>query len=189
MQIENEVIPLTEEQAVRRLASRDPAALSFLIQRYNRYVASIVCAVLGPGCSAQDAEELTADVFYSVFCRAGDIAPGKFRAYLGAAARNKAKDFLRSRKPPEADFDTITLPDEADAPETELLRQERCERVQKALSSLSPADREIFLRYYYYLQSTPEIAKAMCLSPGAVRTRLCRGRAALKDLLSKEDLP
>ena len=180
---------MTDEQALARVRAQDTGALCVLIERYNRYVASIIRAVLGPGAREQDAEELTADVFYRVFCHAGDIAPGKLRPYLGAAARNRAKDFLRAQKPLEADVDTIAFSDTQDGPETELLRQERRERVRNALASLSPADREIFLRYYYYLQPAPEIAKAMGLTSGAVRTRLSRGRAALKKLLSEEDLP
>lgn len=180
---------MTDEQALARIRARDTGALCVLIERYNRYVASIIRAVLGPGAREQDAEELTADVFYRVFRRAESIAPGKLRAYLGAAARNRAKDFLRTQKPVEADVDTIAFSDAQDGPETELLRQERRECVQNALTSLSPADREIFLRYYYYLQPAPEIAKAMGLTSGCVRTRLSRGRAALKKLLTKEDLP
>lgn len=52
---------------------------------------------------------------------------------------------------------------------------------------MTPVDREIFLRYYYYLQPAPEIAQAMGLTHGAVRTRLSRGRAALKKILLQED--
>ena len=88
------MLELTEEDALQRLRAQDPAALSWLIGRYNRYVASIVSAVLGARCRPQDAEELTADVFYSVFRRAEAISPGKLQAYLGAAARNCA-----SRRP------------------------------------------------------------------------------------------
>ena len=149
---------MTEEEALQRLRAQDTAVLHWLIGQYNRYVASIIRAVLGKTCREEDAEELTADVFYSVFRRAGSISPGKLQAYLGAAARNRAKDFLRKQKPLEADLDEL------------------------------PVDREIFLRYYYYLQPAPEIAEAMRLTPGAVRTRLSRGRAALKKRLSQEEL-
>lgn len=181
------MLELTEEDALQRLRAQDPAALSWLIGRYNRYVASIVCAVLGARCRVQDAEELTADVFYSVFRRAEAISPGKLQAYLGAAARNRAKDFLRKQAPIEADLDTIALPDGANAPEQELLCRERQARVRAAIEAMSPVDREIFLRYYYYLQPAPEIAQAMGLTHGAVRTRLSRGRAALKKTLIQED--
>ena len=179
---------LSEEEALTRLRAQDPGALHWLIGRYNRYVASIIRAVLGKTCREEDAEELTADVFYSVFRRAGSVSPGKLQAYLGAAARNRAKDFLRKQKPLEADLDELTLPDEEGAaPEAELLRRERQRRVKEAILAMEPIDREIFLRYYYYLQPTPEIAESMHLTPGAVRTRLSRGRAVLKKQLSQEE--
>ena len=80
---------------------------------------------------------------YSVFRRAGSISPGKLQAYLGAAARNRAKDFLRKQKPLEADLDELTLPDEeGTAPEAELLRRERQMRVKEAIFSMEPVDRE-----------------------------------------------
>ena len=65
--------------------------------------------------------------------------------------------------------------------------RERQARVRAAIEAMSPVDREIFLRYYYYLQPAPEIAQAMGLTHGAVRTRLSRGRAALKKILLQED--
>jgi RNA polymerase sigma-70 factor (ECF subfamily) len=51
---------------------------------------------------------------------------------------------------------------------------------------MRPKDREIFLRYYYYLETTDEIAQKMHLSGSAVRSRLTRGRKTLKTILSKE---
>ena len=132
---------MTEEEALQRLRAQDTAVLHWLIGQYNRYVASIIRAVLGKTCREEDAEELTADVFYSVFRRAGSISPGKLQAYLGAAARNRAKDFLRKQKPLEADLDELTLPDgEGTAPEAELLRRERQMRVKEAIFSMEPVD-------------------------------------------------
>lgn len=114
--------------------------------------------------------------------------PESCRHILARRPRNRAKDFLRKQKPLEADLDELTLPDgEGTAPEAELLRRERQMRVKEAIFSMEPVDREIFLRYYYYLQPAPEIAEAMRLTPGAVRTRLSRGRAALKKRLSQEE--
>lgn len=180
---------MTDEQAVRLLQKQDPQALHWMITRYHCYVSSVICMVLGSRCRPQDAEELAADVFYSVFSHAAGISSGKLRAYLGASARNRAKDFLRRQQPLQADLDELTLPDPADGPENDLLRRERQQRVRQALAQLSPDDREIFLRYYYYLQPAPQIAQAMGLTHGAVRTRLSRGRAVLKTYLSQEDFP
>ena len=53
---------------------------------------------------------------------------------------------------------------------------------------MRPKDREIFLRYYYYLQTTDQIAETMGIPPSTVRSRLSRGRKTLKETLSKEVL-
>ena len=52
---------MTEEEALQRLRAQDTAVLHWLIGQYNRYVASIIRAVLGKTCREEDAEELTAD--------------------------------------------------------------------------------------------------------------------------------
>lgn len=132
---------MTEEEALQRLRAQDTAVLHWLIGQYNRYVASIIRAVLGKTCREEDAEELTADVFYSVFRRAGSISPESCRHILARRPRNRAKDFLRKQKPLEADLDELTLPDgEGTAPEAELLRRERQMRVKEAIFSMEPVD-------------------------------------------------
>jgi RNA polymerase sigma-70 factor (ECF subfamily) len=44
-------------------------------------------------------------------------------------------------------------------------------------------DRDIFVRYYYYCQTTADIAREMALSPAVVRQRLHRGRDKLRQTL------
>ena len=48
---------MTEEEALQRLRAQDTAVLHWLIGQYNRYVASIIRAVLGKTCREEDAEE------------------------------------------------------------------------------------------------------------------------------------
>ena len=52
---------LSEEEALSRLRAQDPTALHWLIGQYNRYVASIIRAVLGKTCP--DASLLVLDAF------------------------------------------------------------------------------------------------------------------------------
>ena len=177
---------MTEEQALERLRRQELPALDWLIERYNAYVASVVSAVLGPNARPEDVEELTADVFFAVWQHAPSVRPDRLRAYLGASARNRARDLLRRTRPPECELDSIELPDIAPGPEGECLRQERRQLVRRALEALPETDREIFLRSYYYLQTSQQIAEAMQLTAGAVRTRLSRGRAVLKQFLLQE---
>ena len=51
---------------------------------------------------------------------------------------------------------------------------------------MSPLDREIFLRHYYYAQTVKEVALQMGMKESTVKTRLKRGRVKLKETLMRE---
>ena len=53
------------------------------------------------------------------------------------------------------------------------------------VDAMGPPDREIFLRKYYLMQSSREIAASLGMSVGSVNTRLCRGRERLRKELQK----
>ena len=61
-------------------------------------------------------------------------------------------------------------------------------RGNAALAALTPEDREIFLRRYYYNQTAGQIAEALHMNPSTVRSRLLRGRQALRTELQKGDV-
>ena len=54
------------------------------------------------------------------------------------------------------------------------------------VGGLSSPDREIFLRKYYLLESTRQIAGALGMSEGSVNTRLTRGRQRLRRQLEEK---
>lgn len=53
------------------------------------------------------------------------------------------------------------------------------------LARLSEEDRELFLRRYYYNQTAEQIAQEKHMNANTVRSRLARGRQALKAELQK----
>ncbi len=63
---------------------------------------------------------------------------------------------------------------------------------EKLLEGLRNQDPEaleaLILQYYYYLQTSAQIGKALGMSAGAVRARLMRGRETLKRTLWKEEI-
>lgn len=179
---------LTEEKLLRGLRSRQPAALEAMIAQYNRYVATILTAVLGANAQKEDVEELSSDVFVAVWNHADALKPGKVRAYIGATARNTAKSFLRKQKRLPMDEDELMEVADCQTPEHTLLKKERRKLVREAVLCMEQPDREIFLRYYYYLQPSAEIAQAMGMGASAVRARLMRGRNVLRNKLCKEDI-
>ena len=110
---------------------------------------------LGSFAAGEDIEELASDVFVALWQAGRTLQTEHLRGWLGRVARNQAVSFLRKQ----------------------LLR--------RALAGLSEEDRELFLRRYYYNQTAEQIAQEKHMNANTVRSRLARGRQALKAELQK----
>lgn len=177
---------MTENDALALLRQKDSAGLSWFIHQYTPYVSAIVWNIVHPPLTAQDAEEIVADVFLTLWQYSEYPQPGKVKAYLGSITRSRAIDRLRSHKIElSLEYDALELP--ADGPEAVILSQETQTALRSAMEELAPEDREIFLRHYYYCQTSAAIAGDMGLRPELVRQRLKRGRDFLRQHLTKGD--
>lgn len=177
---------MTEEKLLRRLKAQDPEALEELMDTYGKLVYINISNILGRIATAGDIEELVSDTFLAVWNYADNIGSGKLKAYLCTTARNKAKSFLRSRKRLPMDGDEVEITASAGSPEEALMQAELKRQVKSAINKMRPKDREIFLRYYYYFQTSEEIAAEMNIPASTVRSRLVRGKKILQKYLSKE---
>ena len=176
---------MTEAKALRELQKGSQQALEWMIDTYNPYVSTIVYNIIGGRMTQADVEETVSDVFFALWNNAKSIKPNMTKAYLGAVARNRAKNKLREQGM-TMELDEAVLTVEADGPERELDRKTRRELVQRAVLSMEQPDREIFLRHYYYGQAVSVIAGALKMTPSAVKSRLARGREKLKASLMQE---
>ncbi len=177
-----------EKEILKRLQSGDPKALEALMDTYIPYVSAIVWNILREHMTKEDAEEVVSDVFVSAWHQAGEIYPEKVKAWLGAVARNKAKNTLRKikRELPLED-DVLEIPGE-DTLDSRMEQQEERKLVHNAVFQLPNPDREVFLRHYYYAQSVAEISRCMNLNQSTIKTKLRRGRLCLKELLLRWDV-
>ena len=174
---------MDEAKLLLRLRSKEPAALEEAIGKYGGYVASILRNRGSGQLSRQDVEELSSDVFLTLWQRAGEIRSGRLKPWLGQVARNRAVDFLRrSQAVLPLDEQGIVVEDSL---WERLSAQERARAVRDAMDRLDPRDREIFYRYYDLCQTSREIARAMGMPDASVRTRLARGRKTLKHYLQQ----
>ena len=180
---------MREETIINKLRSGDPAGLEALMGRYLPYVSAVVWNILRQSMPREDGEEVVSDVFLAAWDQPGDLRPGSVKAWLGAVARNKAKNRLRQAGrdlPLEEDALEIPGPDD---PPGEYERAVERQLVRQAVDSLPGPDREVFLRHYYYAQTVAEIADRMDLNLSTVKTKLRRGRMRLKEILTKEGFP
>ena len=181
-----EVSDLTEEQALRQMKQGSQDALAWFIHQYGAYVSTIIYNIIGQRMSNADVEEASSDVFLALWNNAGKLHPKAVRSWLATVARNTARSRLR-RAQDTLPLDEMALITDDRAPEAALERQDTTACVRMALLSLSPVDREVFLRFYFYCQKTAAIAADMALNESTVRTKLNRGRAKLRDFLLRED--
>lgn len=170
-------------QALRR---NDLQALEEVMDLYTSYVATVIAHQLKDAGSREDAEELSANCFLSLWQHRKKLRSHHLRGWLGAAARNEARMFLRKKR-------LLTVPQEdvflisQDNAQRFLDEKERLRCLRAALNRLEPLDRELILRRYYYNQSVPAIAAETGLHPEAAKSRLRRSRERLKRILTEGD--
>ena len=176
---------MKEERILWKMRRQDPSGLETLMDAYIPYVSTVVWNILRESMTKEDAEEVVSDVFLAAWAQAGELRFGAVKAWLGAVARNKAKNKLRQAgKTLPLEEDVLEIPDEF-TPITLAEQAEERELVRRAVEDLGEPDREIFLRHYYYGQTISEIGDCMHLNESTVKTRLRRGRMRLKEMLTR----
>lgn len=179
---------MKEEVILRKMRQGDPEALEALMDRYIPYVSAVVWNILREAMPKEDVEEVVSDVFLAAWEQAADLKPGFVKQWLGAVARNKAKNRLRlmGRDLP-LEEDVLEIPDES-TPVTKTERAEERRQVRRAVNELGEPDREIFLRHYFFAQTVAEIGMCMHLNESTIKTKLRRGRMRLKEKLTRWDV-
>ena len=179
---------MNETKLIRALRRGQRGALDKAVAQYSGYAAAIARSVLGPAATREDLEEIVSDVFVALWRSADRLDETRpLKGYLAAIARNAAIDRLRRLHPTEPlPADDLLHADEADGPEAQALRREQAETLRRLLLEMAADDREIFVRFYYYRQTVREIAQIMERNESTVKARLARGRARLRDKLTKE---
>lgn len=129
-------------------------------------------------------EEVVQDAFVKVYLGWSRLADrAKAPAYLRSAVLNGARSRMRRRQVRSRHLEAT--PPLAPAAEAGALAAGEHDRVVAALRTLSARQREaVVLRYYLDLSET-EMATAMGISPGSVKTHLHRALAALHDTLEE----
>ena len=175
---------MDEARLIRKLRSRDRGALEHAIRQYTPYVSAVVHRTLGDALPREDMEEAVSDAFLALWAHAGDYdgEKGPFLPWLGAIARNKALNKLRAREPALPLGDDVAAPDR---PDEEAERRDSAAELWRAVEALPPPDDALFLRYYYYGEKLKDIAKALGMNGQTAKTHLARGRAKLRELLTK----
>lgn len=175
-----------EQEMIAQLLQKDERGMEALLLHYGPLMRYIIAPILP---DPQDREECLSEVSMRVWSRVAQFDParGSWTAWLTAITRNTARNYHRSaqnRRDTQAIPESTPAPDAS--PEEAILQAERSAAVHNALGRLSPGDRALFYRKYYYLQSTAQIAAELGMTVRAVEGRLYRLKKQLRRMLGGE---
>src|SRR5580698_2685594 len=130
--------------------------------------------------SAADAEDIVQECFLELLRPACSYDPARtpIRTYLFGIVRNQSLKRLRQvdRNGSHAGHGS--------SPESEILRVEMEDAVSRAVRALPETQREVLILAHYEQMPLAEIARVMDLELAAVKSRLQRARAGLKETLA-----
>jgi RNA polymerase sigma-70 factor (ECF subfamily) len=134
--------------------------------------------------SVADAEDIVQECFLELLRPACSYDPARtpIRTYLFGAVRNQS--LKRRRKNEMATRETPDARQEP-SPESEILRSEMEDVVARAVMELPETQREVLILAHYEQMPLAEIARVMDLELAAVKSRLQRARAGLKETLAE----
>jgi RNA polymerase sigma-70 factor (ECF subfamily) len=171
-----------DDLTVRRAQAGDHGAWRVLVDRFGDPVHALIWRLLA-GRAQHRAQDLTQETFVRVLRalpRFDPRGPAKLSTWILTIATRLALNELRRPEP-------AALADEpAIAPHVEhdLERKRLGETIARGVASLPDAQRAVLVLREYHELEYGEIAEALELDLGTVKSRLARARAALRDYLT-----
>lgn len=185
----------TDEQLLSAYRSGEPSALEVLVRRHHDDLLRFLIRLVGDRASAEDVFQ---DAFLQVHLSADSFdSSRRFKPWLFTIAANKARDLLRRNarrrtldlsspvsggSAGPGGSDTTTFIDLMSVggvqPGQAVSDAERDAMVQQAVTSMPPALREVLLLAYFQRMSYSQIADALQIPLGTVKSRLHAAVAA-----------
>jgi RNA polymerase sigma factor (sigma-70 family) len=183
---------------VRRCIGGDAAAWEEIVQRHHRRIYNICYRFAG---APDDAQDLTQEVFIKMYrtLNTYDARKGAFMTWVTTITRNLLVDHFRRSKgdrltdsldSPQSEHEDAQplseqIADRAPPPDAHVQSRETREMVHQALQKLSPELREAVILRDLQDMDYREIATALKVPEGTVKSRINRGRAELARFLQR----
>lgn len=182
-----------EKDLVRRAKRGDISAFEDLISGYEKKVYNTAYRFFN---NAEDAMDVSQEIFIKVFTSLRRFREdSSFSTWLYRIAVNTCIDFLRKKKedvlPIKEEIvmdDRTELGFHTELPEEFVEKQEAKQAIMKAISTLPEEQRICIILRDVQGFSYTEISDILSCSLGTVKSRLCRGRRALKENLKDSEL-
>lgn len=171
---------------IERSIAGDTRAFGVLVERYQDYIFTIVYRMLK---DREEAEEIAQDSFLKAYEALSTFrGDSKFSTWLYRIAYRKSLDKIRMNK---RGISTLEITENSKGIGFEdlengldfMLREERCDLVQKCILELPEQEAAIITLYYFEDQSVKEISAITELTEDNVKVKLYRSRKILFSLL------
>jgi RNA polymerase sigma-70 factor (ECF subfamily) len=187
---ESQVAVLVSEAKAGRLQ-----AFNMLVEEYQSPIYNLAYRMLSIMDTAA-AEDIAQDTFVAAYRKLHQFKEGNFRAWLMKIAANFCRDYMRSAQVRRnvslealVEQPSFVVASNGTSPEDFTLRRELAEVLQATLMTLPEDQRLAVVLVDVQEFSYEESAKIMGIPVGTVKSRLSRGRLALRDrLLSQREL-
>ncbi|HEV3474359.1 MAG TPA: sigma-70 family RNA polymerase sigma factor [Actinomycetota bacterium] len=179
--------PLEDRELIERARGGDVGAYEALVRRYQDVAVRAAYVVTGPD-EAEDAAQEAFVKAYRALARFQPDAP--FRPWLLQIVTNEARNRRRASGRRVALALRAAADDPGDAapsPESAALEDEAHRRLVKTLNDMAERDRELIACRYFLELTEPEIAQALGIPRGTVKSRLSRAMARLRQRMGAED--
>ena len=179
---------MNEKELILLLQQGDEAAFETLVRLYEKKVYTLCRRMCG---NDEDAQEAAQDAFLSLWRSAKSFrGDASLSTWLYRLATNACIDLLRRNKRGgervslDDEETTLELVDAAPLPEQALERKETQRLIEEGLAALPEDYRAILLLREAEGLSYAEIAEAMHMELGTVKSRISRGRVLLRNYLT-----
>jgi RNA polymerase sigma-70 factor (ECF subfamily) len=133
-----------------------------------------------------DAADLTQETFIKAFRSLARFNPEfPFRSWVLKIASNTCLDFLRSRRPQHVSTEEVVIADPAEDPASRFASGRIRMRIEEAIKTLPENLRAAIVLRHQEGMSYEEIANALEVPIGTVKTWIKRGREMLKSRLGQ----
>jgi RNA polymerase sigma-70 factor (ECF subfamily) len=181
--------PTEDALLVQRSREGDRDAYAELVTRYEGVAARTAYVITG---NEEDAEEVAQEAFVKAFYALDRFRPeAPFRPWLLRIVANEAINRRKAaRRHATVDLSVVedrASPDTALSPEAAALAAERREAVLAALRTMRDEDRLVIAYRYFFQLSEAEMAEALDVARGTVKSRLSRALARLRAAMGESD--
>ena len=182
---------MEDRKIIERFFARNEDAIKHTDDTYGRRLYLLEDNIVHNG---QDAEESVSDTYMKAWETIPPHSPKYFFAYIAKICRHFALDKLDWNNAAKRKAEVVSLTQEMELciPDTErdreLAGKELGMILDAFLRTLTPENRVVFMRRYWYVDTIAEIAARYGISESAVQMRLNRTRTKLCTYLEKEGI-